>query len=178
MIRRAVLVAAAAVAALALILVPSAAMAYNAPGFTSTVSDPSPAVGQPNSVVISGADANSPVTLTITSDPATLSNDSIQIAGTKSLTKTANASGVATFSVTLNASGNFAVVATNAAGAVISTLTLSAHAAGAAAGTGGAVLSSTGFDGMPLAVGGGVLVLVGAGAVLVARRRQSAQVPA
>jgi len=30
---------------------------------------------------------------------------------------------------------------------------------------------------MPLAVGGGVLVLLGAGAVLVARRRKSAQVP-
>jgi LPXTG-motif cell wall-anchored protein len=39
-------------------------------------------------------------------------------------------------------------------------------------------LGRTGFEGMPLAVGGGVLVLAGAGAVVIARRRRSAQVPA
>lgn len=176
MIRRTVLVAAAAVA---LILAPTAAMAYDAPGFTSTVSDSTPALGQPVTVVISGADANAPVTLTITSNPASLSNDTIQIAGTKSLTKTANASGVVSFTVTLTGVGSFLLTATNAAGAVISTQTLTVAAAGAASGgVAGAQLSRTGFEGMPLVVGGGVLVLLGAGAVVIARRRRSAQVPA
>lgn len=175
MIRRAVLVAAAAVA---VILTPSVAMAYNAPGFTSTVSDSTPALGAPVTVVISGADAKAPVNLTITSNPASISNEAIQIAGTKSLTKAANTSGVATFTVTLTAAGTYSLVASKAAGAVMSTQTLTVAGAAAAplpAATG--ALSFTGFDGMGLAVGGGALVLAGAGVVLVARRRRSAQMP-
>jgi hypothetical protein len=176
MIRRTVLVAAAAAA---LILAPTAAMAYDAPGYTSTVSDSTPASGSPCTVVISGGEANEPVTLTITSNPASLSNDTIQIAGTKSLTKTANASGVASFSVTLSGAGGFALTATNAAGAVLSTQSLTVGTAGAASGAvTGARLARTGFEGMPLVVGGGVLVLLGAGAVVITRRRRSAQVPA
>jgi hypothetical protein len=64
MIRRAILVAAAAVA---VILVPSAAMAYNAPGFSSSVSDATPAVGQSVTVIINGgaASANQVITLRI-----------------------------------------------------------------------------------------------------------------
>lgn len=174
MIRRALVVAAAA---FALILAPSAAMAYNAPGFTSSVSDPTPALGAPVTVVISGVKAHEEVTLTISSTPASISNDAIQIAGIKSRTKTANASGVVSFTVTLTAAGSYALSATNAAGAVISTQTLTAGAAAAApAAFTGSQLSSTGFGGAGLAVGGGVLVLLGAGAVLVARRRKSAKV--
>jgi len=131
MIRRAILVVAAAVA---LILVPSAAMAYRAPGFSISVSDSTPAAGVPFTAVITGAEPGSVVTLPITG-----------VAG-QTLTATANASGVATFAV--------------------------AAAAAPAVPT----LSSTGFDGMPLAIGGGVLVLAGTGAVLVARRRKSEQV--
>lgn len=177
MIRRALVVAAAA---FALILAPSAAMAYNAPGFTSSVSDPTPALGAPVTVVISGVKAHEEVTLTISSTPASISNDAIQIAGIKSRTKTARASGVVSFTVTLTAAGSYALSATNAAGAVISTQTLTAGAAAAApaapAAFKGSQLSSTGFGGAGLAVGGGVLVLLGAGAVLVARRRKSAKV--
>lgn len=174
MIRRALVVAAAA---FALILAPSAAMAYNAPGFTSSVSDPTPALGAPVTVVISGVKAHEEVTLTISSTPASISNDAIQIAGIKSRTKTASASGVVSFTVTLTAAGSYALSATNAAGAVISTQTLTAGAAAAAAAAfTGSQLSSTGFGGTGLAVGGGVLVLLGAGAVVVARRRKSAKV--
>ena len=188
MFRRAVLVAAAA--ALALILAPSAAMAaYNAPGFSATVSNPSPATGQPFNVVLSGAKANEAITLTITSDPASISSDSIQIAGTKSLTKTANASGVATFAVTLTAGGTYTLALTNASGAVLSTQTVTAHAAGAGGASGvvaggasgagsGGQLSRTGFEGTGIAVGGGLLVLAGAGAMVVARRRKTAHLPA
>lgn len=158
MIRRIVLAVAAAVA---LTLVPAAAMAYEAPGFTFSVSDATPATGIPFTAVITGAEPGSVVTLTIT--------------GGQVLTATANASGVATFTVTLNAAGVYTLTATNAAGEVLGTQTVTVAAAAAAAVP---ALSSTGFDGMPLAVGGGVLVLAGAGAVAVARRRKSAQVPA
>lgn len=172
MIRRIIMVAAAAAA---LTLVPSAAMAYNAPGFNSTVSDSTPAIGQPVTIVITGADADEPVTLTITSDPASISSDAIQIAGTKSLTKNANASGVATFTVTLTAAASYALTATNAAGAVLSTQTLTVAAATpAAAGT----LPRTGFDVMGFGLWGGLFVLVGAGALIVVKRRRPAQVRA
>ena len=81
MIRRAILVAAAAAA---LILAPSAAMAYEAPGFGSSVSDSTPGVGQSVTVTINGgvANANKVITLAITG------------AGTKTLNATAKASGV------------------------------------------------------------------------------------
>jgi hypothetical protein len=178
MIRRIFLVAAAAAA---LILAPTTAMAaYNAPGYTCTVSDPTPAIGAPVTVHMSGADANEAVTLTITSSPASISNDDIQIAGTKALNKTANASGVADFTVTLASAGTYALSMTEASGAVISTqtLTVGSQAAAAAGAAATPKLSFTGFNGMGLAVGGGVLVLAGAGAVLIARRRRSAQVSA
>ena len=168
MIRRTLLVAAAA---FALILAPTVAMAYNAPGYTSSVSDPTPAVDQPITVTLQGgaANANQLITLKITG------------AGTKSLTATANASGVASFTFVLGASGAYTLTMTNEAGAVVSTQTLTVLGVSAAAAVPGAVsggLATTGFDGMPLAVGGGVLVLAGAGAVIIARRRKSAHVPA
>jgi len=164
MIRRAILVAAAAVA---VILVPSAAMAYDAPGFSSSVSDATPAVGQSVTVVINGgaANANQVITLTIAG------------ASTKTLTATANASGAATFTFTLSAAGAYTLTASNASGAVISTQTVTVHAV-SAAGVAPSQLSFTGFEGTGLAVGGGLLVLTGAGVVLVARRRKSSQVHA
>jgi len=164
MIRRAILVAAAAVA---LMLVPSAAMAYNAPTFPATVSDTTPAVGQTVTVIIHGGktNANQLITLTIKSGSST-----------RVLTAMSNAAGVAHFTFSLSAVGTYTLTATNASGAVMSTQTVTVHAAAAASVAPN--LSFTGFEGTGLAVGGGLLVLTGAGAVLVARRRKTAQVPA
>jgi len=164
MIRRAILVAAAAVA---VILVPSAAMAYNAPGFSTTISDATPAVGQSVTVIIHGgaANANQVITLTIAG------------ASTRTLTATSNAAGVARFTFTLSAAGVYTLTATNASGAVISTQTITVHTVSAASAA-PSQLSFTGFEGTGLAVGGGLLVLTGAGVVLVSRRRKSSQVPA
>ncbi|MEP6800078.1 MAG: peptidase [Lapillicoccus sp.] len=174
MLRRAILVIAAAVA---LVVAPTAAWAdYVAPGFTATVSDPSPAIGQPFNVTLSGNEANARITLTITSDPASISSDAIQIAGTKALTRNANASGVASFSVTLSAVGTYTLTMTDFKGTVLSTQTVSVHAvssAGAVAASGGQ-LSATGFGGTGIAISGGLLVLAGAGALVVARRRRTA----
>lgn len=165
MIRRAVLVAAAAAA---LVLAPSAALAYNAPGFSSSVSDSTPAVGQSTTVTVQGglANANKVITLVVKSG-----------ATTKTFSATANASGVATFTFTLGVAGNYTVQAFSAAGALVSDQVLTV-AAGAAAAAPGGKLSATGFDGLPLAVGGGALVLAGAGAVVIARRRKTVQVHA
>lgn len=167
-IRRTALVA---VAAVALALVPSAAFSYGAGDFSNkgTVSDTTPAAGESFTVTVTGP-AGASVTLTVTSNPASLPDSSITIAGTKSLSKVTNASGTAVFTVTLSQAGTFTVVATDtASGAVISTQTVSVAAAAGAAGS----LSSTGSNALPIALGAGALVLVGAGGVVVARRRQA-----
>jgi len=203
MIRRAVLVAAAAVA---LILAPTAAMAQAPAGFTVPQANPT-AAGVPFKVIASGAKANEAVTLTMTPDPASI--------GTRSLTQIANARGVASFVVTLTADGTYLLVSKSASGVVLTsqTVTVSDHGAvivagtSAAAGTAASVtagkassapagkaatastgkavtaatgtaargqLAFTGFGGMSLLVGG-VLVLAGTGLVLVIRRRTPAQ---
>ena len=173
MIRR---IAAAAAAAVALILVPSAAMAfnapmaYNAPGYTCTLSDPTPAVGAAVKLVCTGAPAGQVLTLKVTRNPAANF-------GTKVFTATANAGGVATFSFTLAPAGDYSFEVQGVNGAVVSTQTVKVVGPAAAPIRAGQ-LSRTGFDVMPIAAGGGLLVLAGAGAVLVARRRKSSQVSA
>lgn len=196
MIRRAVMVAAAAVA---LLLAPAAAMAQAAspqaaalrtsagPGFPVVTS---PAAGVPFTVRASGARANESVTLTITRRPA--SNGSHP----RSLTKSANAGGVVEFVVAIAEDGTYELVSTSASGSTLSRQsvtvvdqgTVIVAGEGAAAGSAGSApaaaprvggrLASTGFPGMGLAGGGGVLVLAGAGLVTVARRRQPAQASA
>jgi LPXTG-motif cell wall-anchored protein len=176
MIRRAVLVAAAAAA---LIFAPTAAMAaYDAPDFSASVSDSTPAVGQSVTLTVMGgmANANQPMRLVLTSGSTS----------PRTLNATANASGVATFTFTLGSAGTFTARVFNAAGALVSDQTLTVTAASAASGgaagaadaVSGANLAKTGSDSMGLALGGGVLVLAGSGAVLVARRRRASQVPA
>jgi hypothetical protein len=172
-IRRTALVSAAAAA---LVLVPTAAMAYDAPGYSSSVTDATPAAGAPIAVAVNGdaAIAGKTVLLTVTSTPASLPNSAIQIAGTATASKVANASGDVQFSVTLSQAGTYSAVAT-VDGAAVSTMDLSVAAASKAAPSGKA-LAETGFDGAGLAAGAGALVVAGAGAVLIAKRRQSAAI--
>src|ERR1035437_5569658 len=125
MIRRAVLVAAAAVA---LILAPTAAMAQAPAGFTVPQANPT-AAGVPFKVIASGAQANEAVTLTMTPDPASI--------GTRSLTQSANARGVASFAVTLTKDGTYLLVSKSDSGVVLTsqTVTVSDHGAVIVAGT-------------------------------------------
>jgi len=125
MIRRTVLVAAAAVA---LILAPTAAMAQAPAGFSISQANPS-AAGVPFKVIASGAKANEAVTLTMTPDPASI--------GTRSLTQIANARGVASFVVTLTHDGTYLLVSKSASGVVLTsqTVTVSDHGAVIVAGT-------------------------------------------
>ena len=168
-IRRTTMVAAAG---LALILAPTAAMAYQAPGFSTTTTDATPTIGEPITITSTGAATGAALTLTVTSNPASISNDSIQIAGTKSSTKVATSAGV-TWSVTLSAAGTYTAAVTNAQGQLVGDQVLTVVAAAAPAAAAPA-LSATGFGGTELAFGAGALVLAGAGAVLIARRRSAA----
>jgi hypothetical protein len=182
MIRRAVLATAAAVA---LILTPSVAMAYNAPGFSSSVSDSTPTIGHPVTVTIRGGVANARqiVKLVITTP----------IAGPRGphkkanvLYKRANASGVVKFTFKLNTLGTYKVEAFNKAGGLLSDQTLTVvRSAGHGNGNGdkraasaASQISFAGLDGAGLAAGGGALLIPGAGAMLIAKRRRSAKVPA
>jgi hypothetical protein len=201
MIRRALLVAAAATA---LILTPSVAMAdgasghhdgasghhdrddYSAPGYGCFWTPPSFVPGHHLKFHCShGHLKGKPEreTLTITSTPASIKSKGIKIAGTKSMTATSVA-GAVSFDVTFAEPGTYALALTNAAGVLRSSQTVVIHAAVASAPAASGVpsssggLSSKGFDGMPIALGGGVLVLLGAGTGLVARRRKSAKLPA
>ncbi|MFC8190590.1 peptidase [Cellulomonas sp. NPDC057328] len=172
---------ATAVTAAALALAPTAAFAYGAADYTNrgTASDTTPALGESFTITVQGP-GNTPVNLTITSNPASIPDSAISIAGTRSATKTTAANGVATFTVTLSQAGSYtAVVTDGVSGAVLSTQTFTvAAAAGAAAGGAGAgtaaagQLSATGSNALPIALGAGALVAAGAGALVVANKRR------
>src|ERR1035437_7354262 len=125
MIRRAVLVAAAAIA---LILAPTAAMAQAPAGFSVPQANPT-ADGVPFNIVAPEAKANEAVTLMMTPDPASI--------GTRSLTKTANARGEVAFPATLTQDGTYVLTSRSASGVVLSseTVTVSDHGAVIVAGT-------------------------------------------
>jgi LPXTG-motif cell wall-anchored protein len=162
MIRRALMLVAAAAL---LVLTPSVAMAYEAPGFTSTVSDSTPAAGQCITMSVNGGAANAGTVFTLTATGPS----------TTSLTATASAAGAASFQFCPTAVGDYTLTVTNPAGSVVATQTVTVHAATAAGddtSTGGS-LSQTGSNVLPIALGGVLLVLLGAGAVVVARRRRT-----
>ena len=194
MVRRAVLVAAAAVA---LILAPTAAVAYAPAGLSVPRAKQAPPAGVPFTVVASGAKANEAVTLTMTPDPASI--------GTRSLTQKANARGQVSFVVTLTVDGTYVLTSRSASGAVLGTQTVTVVqngaviVAGASAPAGAAAsapagkpattpagtpatagrpatatggqLAFTGWQGAGLGFGGVALLISGTGLVLVTRRR-------
>ena len=165
---------ATAVTAAALALAPTAAFAYGAEDYTNTgtVSDTTPALGTPFTVTVQGP-ANTPVTLTITTNPASIPDSAITIAGTRSLTKNTDASGAAAFSVTISQGGSYtAVVVDGVSGEVLSTQTLAVDGAGGAASGGAGDLAVTGSNALPIALGAGALVLMGAGGVAYANKRR------
>lgn len=161
MIRRILMLVAAAALAL---LAPSVALAdYEAPGFSSTVSDSTPAAGQCITMTVNGGEANAGevFTLNVTGPEA------------KSSTATANEDGVAKFQVCLSKVGEYTLTVTNSAGQVVATQTVTVHAAGTD--DNGGSLSQTGSNFLPLAAGGALLVLLGVAAVVIARRRSDSK---
>ncbi|QCB94545.1 LPXTG cell wall anchor domain-containing protein [Cellulomonas shaoxiangyii] len=168
---------ATAVTAAALALAPTAAFAYGAADYTNrgTASDTTPALGESFTITVEGP-GNTPVNLTVTSNPASIPDSAISIAGTRTATKTTAANGVATFSVTLSQAGTYtAVVTDGVSGEVLSTQTFAVAAGSGAGGTasaGAGQLSATGSNAMPIALGAGALMLAGAGAIVVANKRR------
>ncbi len=158
-------------------------MAYEAPGFNATVSDPTPGIGQAVTVSLSGNAANARVTLNVATSPTV----GVRIDGVAgaTATKSANASGNVSFSVVINGATTATLRMTSATGALLADQVLTVSAANssvpqvpAAVGTSTGGLSATGFGGGGIVAGAGVLLLVGAGALLVARRRHSSDVSA
>lgn len=155
----------------ALVLSPSVAFGYGAEDYTDTgtASTTTPAAGQSFTITVVGP-PGADVTLTITSS-GNIPDSAIQIAGTKSLTRTTDAAGSAVFTVTLSQAGTYTAVVTDAAsGEVLSTQTF--QVAGSVAEAPGADLSSTGSEVLPLALGAGAVLVLGAGAVAYANKRR------
>ncbi|MFC4553885.1 LPXTG cell wall anchor domain-containing protein [Georgenia faecalis] len=156
---------------------PTAAMAYTADDYDADVSTTNPAPGESFEVVIV-APSGTDVTLTITAEG--VSDAAIQIAGTKSLTKTA-VDGQAVFTVTLTEEGRYAMVATAEDGTVIETFAIVVGDGVPGAGDGdngagddgaaGPSLPDTGATATPLIIGGIALLLVGGAIVYLVRRR-------
>ncbi|MBO3088797.1 LPXTG cell wall anchor domain-containing protein [Cellulomonas dongxiuzhuiae] len=168
---------ATAVLAGALALSPAVAFAYGAEDYTNTgtASDTTPAVGESFTITVTGP-ANTAVVLTVTSNPTSLPDSAISIAGTRSLTKNTDAAGTAVFTVTLTQPGSYtAVVTDGVSGEVLSTQTFSVAATGpGASASAGGQLSATGSNALPIALGAGALLLAGAGGVVYAKKRRQA----
>src|SRR5690606_34787847 len=114
----------AAVSAAGLVLLaPATAHAYEAEDYTTSISSPSIPAGGSFTVVTQGPEGNPEITLTLTSNPASIPSSSIVIAGTKSLRKATDA-GVAEFTVTLSEPGKYTVVPTDVDGVVLTTQTV------------------------------------------------------
>lgn len=146
---------------------------YPAQGFTFTVSHSTPAPGVPFTANLTGGPANTAIILTVTSKVTSISNVGMTIAGTKSFSVMRDANSAAVWKVTLTESGAYTLVATNIQGVVRGTQTVTVDAVPAAPAATVGSLSRTGFDPKGLLINGGLLLLAGAGAVAVARRRRS-----
>src|SRR5690625_381626 len=177
MIRRAL---AGFFAAALLVLAPTAAFGYGDVEYDIDA-PANPAPGETFTVTVA-APTGTEVTLTITAEG--VDDDAIQIAGTKSLTKTA-VDNQAGFRVTLTEEAVYTLVATDADGNVLASTQITVGDGGAGApgagdgagapgtdedGAAGPALPETGATATPLIIGGAILLLVGAAAVYFARR--------
>ncbi|WP_454085392.1 LPXTG cell wall anchor domain-containing protein [Georgenia sp. Marseille-Q6866] len=171
-------------AAALLVFAPTAAFAYDLDEFDAAISTVNPAPGEGFNVTVE-APSGTDVTLTVSSDA--VEDDDIQIAGTKSLTKT-SVDGAAVFTVTLSEEAVYEIVATDPDGRVIERFVVTAGdggttpgddadgddndgaAGGDTDGAAGPSLPETGATATPLIIGGVVLLLVGAAALFLARR--------
>ncbi|MBD8079760.1 peptidase [Cellulosimicrobium arenosum] len=175
--------------AAALAAAPMVASAYEADEYEVGISTTTPAPGEAFTVTVGGPVANPTITLTISSPD--VPDGAISIAGTKASTKSTT-NGFASFTVTLAEPGTFSLVATDADGTVLSSQQIVASDAAedgaaeggvagdgsgeegaSASGSDGSGLAETGADEVLLISGAALLVLGGATALLVSRRRRS-----
>lgn len=173
--RRTALVAAFAAA---IALAPTAALAYEAPGFDSNATTSVTPTSRSVAITVTAPAGVTAVNITVTIDGVT--DDQITIAGTKSATK-AVVNGEAVFTVTVAGTSSAALPVAYAAydaanpGVLVAsgTATLAPNATAAPAAP--SAVAVTGSEALPLAIGAGVLAVAGAGAVVVARRSRRAE---
>ena len=181
-----------AAAAVALALVPSAALAgdYGGDDEDMVVTETNPEPGEPFEVVVdtgTGAD-NDEATLTVTSQDPGVPDSAIEIAGSQSMTKS-TVGGRASFTVSLNVEDAYSLAGRDEFGNVVARATVvvgdgsrgagetggagDSAPGGAAGGVAGGGLGATGASvaTTALALGGSALVVAGGGVLLLRRRR-------
>jgi len=174
---------ATAVTAAALALAPAAAAsaAYPPTVITCTINIVITQQGITFTIVCTGFIPTPGATalVSVTSRNPATPDSAISISGTKSAEVPINADGTVDARISLTAPGVYDV--TVSAGGVSTTQAVVVPAAGtgtaagglsSATGTAAGGLSATGIDVLPLAAGAGAVLLVGTGAVLVARQRR------
>jgi LPXTG-motif cell wall-anchored protein len=170
-----------AAATAAIILAPTAAMAYTGDDDYDAAGPGSVAQGVPFDVTLEGPNENALFGLTIAS--ANVPDSAIEIAGSQTLEK-ATVDGVSVFEVTLNEEAVYEVTGTNAAGDVVleSEIVVGDAVAGDDAAdedaadddaAAGGELPDTGSSSTPLVIGAAALLAAGAGVLVFARRQQA-----
>jgi LPXTG-motif cell wall-anchored protein len=181
----------AAVAATALVLVPTASFGYEGDAEVLVVTDGNPESGEPFEVIVEAGPESDEATLTVTSEDPDVSDDAIDIAGTQSMTKATNAAGAATFTVTLYVEGRYVLQGFDEAGNLVGESMVvvgdgepgsedgdaqggDEAAGGGGTSAGGVALPDTGSStGTMLLGGAGALLLAGGAALLYTRRRNT-----
>jgi LPXTG-motif cell wall-anchored protein len=187
----------AAVAATALVLVPTGSFGYEGDAEVLVVTDGNPEPGEPFEVIVEAGPESDEATLTVTSQDPDVSDDAIDIAGTQSMTKATNAAGAATFTVTLYVEGRYVLQGFDEDGNLVGESMVvvgdgepgsedgnaeggdaeggdEATGGGGTSAGGGVTLPDTGSStGTMLLGGAGALLLAGGVALLYTRRRNT-----
>jgi LPXTG-motif cell wall-anchored protein len=171
MLRRALSITAASAA---IVLAPTAALAYNDDPYEADVPG-SVAQGVPFDVTLEGPNENALFGLTIAS--ANVPDSAIEIAGSQTMQKP-TVNGATTFSVTLHDEAVYTLTAVDANGVVVeeSTITIGETASDGGGASdddnaGGGTLPDTGASSTLLIVGSAALLAVGAAVIAFARRQ-------
>jgi hypothetical protein len=161
-----------------LAFVPTAAMGYTGADEEVVVTETNPEPGEPFTVIVDAGAGSDEATLTITSSNPDVPDSAIEIAGTQSMTKATNASGVAEFTVTLYAEDSYTLTGYDENGNVVgrTVVVVGDGVYGDDQAPTPAGLPNVGADGNTgLFAGAGALLLAGGGAAMVFSRRRHKQ---
>jgi|GEM_PF-1328284 len=174
---------AATAAALALAPAAAASAAYPPTVISCTINIVITQQGISFTIVCTGFIPGQFALLTVTSRNPATPDSAIQISGTQSAEVPVNADGTVDTNVAISVPGVYDVTVSQGGVSTTQTVVVPAtgtgtaaggltSAAGAGTGTAAGGLSSTGSDVLPLAAGAGAVLLIGTGAVIVARQRR------
>ncbi|KQY23211.1 hypothetical protein ASD16_11670 [Cellulomonas sp. Root485] len=138
------------------------------PTGSCAVSMGSTTVGTSLTVSCSGLVPGAVHSITVTSADSATPDSAIAVAGEKTTSKTAGADGALVGVVTLSAAGTYTIVVRDQTNTALST-----HTVTAVARVTPTQLSETGVDPLPIVLGAAALIALGAGALVLVRRRQA-----